>query len=91
MQLQFIVNKKIEEKKYFPTLTCSMAVLKGADDCGRSESMVSTSTSISSGAPFSFDSSSPEEPRRSEEPKVFLQHITSSEAASENSPGRSRI
>lgn len=68
-----------------------MADRMGADDCGNRESIVSTSTSISSGAPSSSGSSSPEDSRRSEEPKVFLQHMTSSEAASKNSPGRSTI
>ena len=65
-----------------------MADRIGADDSGNNESNVSTRTSINSGVSSPSNSSSPEDSRRSEEEKAFLQHRISSEAASENSPGR---
>lgn len=74
----------------FVKLTCSIADRIGAEDCGSKESNVSTRTSIVSGVPSSSGSSSPEDSNRSKEVKVFLQHIRSSDAASVNSPGRSR-
>lgn len=65
-----------------------MADRIGADDCGSNESNVSTRTSINLGSDSSSNSSSPDELRRSEDAKAFLQQMTSSEAASEYSPGR---
>ncbi|KAK3015111.1 hypothetical protein RJ639_006791 [Escallonia herrerae] len=82
---------KIQARINLLALTCSIADRIGADDCGSKESNVSTSTSINSGVPSPSGSSSPEDSRRSGDRKAFLQHITSSEAASENSPGRSSI
>lgn len=65
-----------------------MADRIGADDCGSNESNVSTRTSINFGAESSSNSSSAEELRRSEDANAFLQHMISSEAGSEYSPGR---
>lgn len=68
--------------------TCSIADRIGADACGIKESKVSTRTSINSGDESLSKSSSPDESRSSGAAKAFLQHMTSSEAASQNSPGR---
>lgn len=69
-------------------LTCSIEDRIGADDCGSSESNVSRRTSMNSGSVRSSTSSS-ELSVRSKAGKAFLQHMTSSDAASEYSPDRS--
>ena len=69
-------------------MTCSMEDRIAADDCGSRESNVSTITYINSGASSTSTSSSPEDSGRSEVEKAFLQQMMSSDAASENSPGR---
>lgn len=74
-------------KHAFIPHTCSIAVRMGFDDCGSNESNVSTRTSINSGVASPSISSSPDD-GRSDIAKAFLEQIISSEAASENSPGR---